>query len=80
MHKEFEKIILRIKAHKILSQEQLNNIYLVSCLKDIQSNKDYDFNDSYEPVKQYVSDLIEVLQMKEEYELCDALNTLLKKL
>lgn len=59
---------------KILTPDQINVIYLGSCIKDIKNNKDYDFDIQEDiPVLQYLKDLIDVLAKKEEYELCQEL-------
>ena len=81
MNKEFNKVITKIKNYKVLSDEQLNNIYFVSCLKDIQENKeDDDYIEDYQPLKQFVTDLISILEMKEEYEICASLMKIKKHL
>ena len=59
---------------KILTADQINVIYLSSCIKDIENNKSHDFDIQKDiPVLQYLSDLIDVLAKKEEYELCQEL-------
>ena len=59
---------------KILSSDQMNVIYLGSCIKDIENNKAYDIDDNQnDAVLQYLKDLIDVLVKKEEYELCEEL-------
>jgi hypothetical protein len=59
---------------KILSSDQMNVIYLGSCIKDIENNKAYDIDDNQDvAVLQYITDLIQVLVKKEEYELCEEL-------
>lgn len=59
---------------KILSSDQMNVIYLGSCIKDIENNKSYDIDDNQnDAVLQYLKDLIDVLVKKEEYELCEEL-------
>jgi len=76
--KQLDEQMILIK--NILTKDQLNIIYLGACIKDIQNNLDYDFNDDYVPVKTYIQDLIKVMEHKEEYEICANLQLVLSNL
>lgn len=67
------------KVGRILTQEQVNFLYFQSCLKDIQYNKNIDDEVEYVPIQQYLTDILEVMEMKEEYELCNDIHQVLIK-
>jgi len=55
---------------KILSKQQLSNIYLASSIKAIVNTEEGEEDDKAETILQYLQDLQKIMENKEKYEIC----------
>lgn len=61
---------------KVLSQQQLNNIYLGSTIKAIRDTKEEDNEETITKL-QYMKDIQKVMEKKEKYEICHHLKVMI---
>ncbi len=66
-----------IEIKKVLTQQQLNNIYLGSTIKAIRDSKEDDNEETITKI-QYMRDIQSVMEKKEIYEICHHLQVMIK--
>ncbi|WP_164108232.1 MULTISPECIES: hypothetical protein [Sphingobacterium] len=74
---EIENLMFEVKD--ILNNDQLNIIYLISCIQDIKENKEGDEDDGTAIRIQYLKNIQKVMEQKEQYEICQKIEELIKK-
>jgi len=74
--KEYGDLTMK-EIKKVLSQQQLNNIYLASTIKAIRDTKEDDNEETITKL-QYMRDIQKVMEKKEEYEICHRLQIMIK--
>jgi len=76
--KEYGDLTMR-EIKKVLTQQQLNNIYLGSTIKAIRDTKEDDNEETITKL-QYMKDIQSVMEKKEKYEICHHLQVMIKVL
>ena len=76
--KEYGDLTMK-EIKKVLSQQQLNNIYLGSTIKAIRDSKEDDNEETITKL-QYMRDIQKVMETKEKYEICHHLQVMIKVL
>ncbi len=76
--KEYGDLTMR-EIKKVLTQQQLNNIYLGSTIKAIRDTKEDDNEETITKL-QYMRDIQSVKEKKEKYEICHHLQVMIKVL
>ena len=74
--KEYGDLTMK-EIKKVLSQQQLNNIYLGSSIKAIRDTKEDDNEETITKL-QYMRDIQKVMEKKEKYEICHHLQVMIK--
>ncbi len=76
--KEYGDLTMK-EIKKVLSQQQLNNIYLGSTIKAIRDSREDDNEETITKL-QYMKDIQKVMERKEKYEICHHLQVMIKVL
>jgi len=74
--KEYGDLTMQ-EIKKVLTQQQLNNIYLASTIKAIRDSKEDDNEETITKI-QYMKDIQAVMEKKEKYEICHHLKIMIK--
>jgi len=74
--KEYGDLTMQ-EIKKVLTQQQLNNIYLASSIKAIRDSREDDNEETITKL-QYMKDIQKVMEKKEKYEICHHLQVMIK--
>ncbi len=74
--KEYGDLTMK-EIKKVLTQQQLNNIYLGSTIKAIRDTKEDDNEETITKL-QYMKDIQKVMENKEKYEICHHLKVMIQ--
>lgn len=74
--KEYGDLTMK-EIKKVLSQQQINNIYLGSTIKAIRDSKEDDNEETITTI-QYMKDIQLVMEKKEKYEICHNLQVMIQ--
>lgn len=66
-----------VEVRSVLTQKQLDNIYLASTIKAVTNGGDDGDNELYVKMV-YLKDIQKIMEKKEKYEICYHLQTLIK--